>query len=193
MLFDGLGTLFNTLYAQLAFGRFGSGAVISHDVVFIGAKNIFFGSGVKIKPYNFINAKNGLIELGEGVKVESFAALDAKEGFIKIGKGTAVNHNTVIFGTGGVTIGASVMIAPNVVIASHNHVYSDRTKPMKDQGLEKREIVIEEDVWLGSGAQITPGCRIGKGSIIAAGAVVTGDVPPYSIFGGVPARQIGSR
>ena len=95
---------------------------------------------------------------------------------------------------GPVTIGANVMMGPEVVIYTQTHKYDRTDIPMCEQGsTEPCEVVIEDDVWLGRRAIIMPGVRIGKGSIIGAGAVVTKDVPPYSVVGGVPARVIRTR
>lgn len=95
---------------------------------------------------------------------------------------------------GPLTIGKYVMMAPDVVILSSNHEFSDTEQPMKFQGYRAPErVVIEDDVWIGTRAIILPGRRIGTGAIVAAGAVVTKDVPPYAIVGGNPARVIRSR
>ncbi len=92
-------------------------------------------------------------------------------------------------------IGRYVMMAPEVHIVSDNHRYADRSRPMCMQGsdLDHPPTVIEDDCWLGVRCVLTPGHRIGTGSIIAAGAVVTKDVAPYSIMGGNPARCIKTR
>jgi maltose O-acetyltransferase len=95
---------------------------------------------------------------------------------------------------GPLTLGDDVMMAPDVVILTQNHRFDDPTVPMLDQGYgPAREVVIEDDVWIGTNAIILPGVRLGKGSIVAAGAVVTKDVPPYAIVGGNPARLLKSR
>jgi acetyltransferase-like isoleucine patch superfamily enzyme len=127
------------------------------------------------------------------------------------GEKTYFEHHVFIGGPGRVTFGQScqvneyafiqeaeignfVMIAPNVAIlaSTHNH---DRTDiPMIFQGeTTDRKVFIEDDVWLGRNVLVMPGVRIGKGSIVAAGAVVTGDVPQYKVVGGVPARIISDR
>ncbi len=93
-----------------------------------------------------------------------------------------------------IVIGKYVMMAPRCFIADNNHV-SDRVDiPMCFQGKTKSKVtIIEDDVWIGTGAILTPGHRIGKGSIIAAGAVVTKDVAEYSVVGGNPAKLIRMR
>lgn len=114
-------------------------------------------------------------------------------GFLQIGDNCAVNTN-VQFGaaSGRITIGNDVMIAANVVLRAANHSRA-RGAPMKDQAPISGEIVIEDDVWIGSNAVVTADVRVGRGTIIGAGSVVTRSTEPYSIVGGVPARKIGER
>lgn len=112
---------------------------------------------------------------------------------IKIGKRTSINQGVIIDGTGKVTIGNGVRIAPNVYLNTADHDFSDKTKLIVDQGFTIGEIIIEDDVWIGTGVIINKGLRIGKGVIIGAGSVVTKDIPPYSIAVGVPCRVIKKR
>ena len=103
-----------------------------------------------------------------------------------IGAHCIVPKNTVI--------GKYVMMAPEVYIIDNNHITSDIHKPMCFQGkTESKVTVIEDDVWLGARAMIMPGKRISRGSVIAAGAIVTKDVEPFSIMGGNPAKLIRKR
>lgn len=91
-------------------------------------------------------------------------------------------------------IGNYVMISPNVVIYANFHIFDRTDIPMVFQGRTvEQPCIIEDDVWIGKNVVIMPALRIGKGSIIGAGAVVTKNVAPYSIVGGVPARFIRSR
>jgi len=95
---------------------------------------------------------------------------------------------------GTVKIGNYVMMGTYCFILSRNHRFDDLTIPMCQQGFyEDEPVVIEDDVWIGSKVIILPGLKIGRGSIIGAGAVVTKDVEPYSIVAGNPARVIGRR
>lgn len=92
-----------------------------------------------------------------------------------------------------VEIGADCLIASGCKLIDHDHGTA-RGLPMREQtaGTEA-EIILEEDVWLGANVVVLKGARIGRGAIVAAGAVVTGNVPAYEIWGGVPARKIGER
>lgn len=95
---------------------------------------------------------------------------------------------------GPVTIGNDVMMGPEVVVYTRGHNYDRSDIPMMDQGMTEAEpVVIGNDVWIGRRAIIMPGVTIGDGSVIGAGAVVTKDVPPYAVVGGVPAKILKVR
>lgn len=126
---------------------------------------------------------------GENINIERKAIVSSK---IKLGNNSGIGVNARVQGP--TTIGKDVMMAPEVLIYTVNHK-TDRTDvPMNKQGATPpKEVVIGNDVWIGTRVIILPGVTIGNGSIIAAGAVVTKDVPPYSVVGGNPAKVIKSR
>ena len=136
------------------------------------------------------------IELGSdsyfGFNCKIFASEFSK---VKIGTKASINSNVMINarGKGKIIIGNNVLIGPNVVLRSNNHSFETSKIPVIDQGMNEGEILINDDVWIGSNAVVLPNCKIGKGVIIAAGAVVTSDVESYSIVGGVPAKLIKKR
>lgn len=95
---------------------------------------------------------------------------------------------------GPVTIGRDVMMGPEVVIYTSGHEFGATDIPIMDQGFTAaKPVIIGDDVWIGRRAIIMPGVTIGDGCVIGAGAVVTKDIPPYSVAGGVPAKVIKSR
>lgn len=114
---------------------------------------------------------------------------------IRIGVNFSANTNVMINarGKGYITIGDNVMIGPNVVLRSNDHVFDQTDVPIKDQGMSEGSITIGDDVWIASNAVILQNVSIGDGAVVAAGAVVTKSVAPYAIVGGVPARTIGTR
>ena len=112
---------------------------------------------------------------------------------ISFGERVAINVNTYIDGRGGISFGNNVMIGPNCIIVSCEHGYSDLTMPMSQQPIKYASINIGNDVWIGGNVCVKSGVKIDDGSIIAAGTVVTGDVPPFCIFGGVPGKVIKYR
>lgn len=113
---------------------------------------------------------------------------------VSIGHHVVVGRGTLLSGQGSLTIGNYVNIGPNVAIHTTNHRFADYDRPMALQGATiPRPVVIEDDVWLGVNAVVLPGNRIGRGAIVGANAVVTHDVEPFAIVGGVPARLIRYR
>lgn len=112
---------------------------------------------------------------------------------ISFGQRVALNVGTYLDGRGGIDIGDHVMIGPNCVMSSCEHGFARTDMPMYQQPLTYAKITIANDVWLGGNVCVKSGVTIGTGSIIAAGSVVTKDVPPYVIAGGVPARILRSR
>lgn len=105
---------------------------------------------------------------------------------IHLGKNVFINACCNFQDQGGIFIGNNVLIGHNVTLATINHDVNIETRG----NMLLKPIIIEDDVWIGSGAIITQGVRVGKGAIIAAGAIVTKDVEPFSVVGGVPAKLI---
>ncbi|MCX6842142.1 MAG: acyltransferase [candidate division WOR-3 bacterium] len=115
-------------------------------------------------------------------------------GKVSMGEGSSISNNCMFNGGKvGITIGKKVMIAPNCVLAAFSHGYSDLEKPMIDQPVVEAPVVIEDDVWIAANCTIAKGVRLGHGCIVGSNSVVTRDVEPYSIVGGVPAIVIGTR
>lgn len=114
---------------------------------------------------------------------------------IRIGANFSSNANVMINarGKGHISIGNNVLIGPNVVLRSNDHVFEQAAVLINDQGMTEGAIIVGNDVWIASNAVILKNVTIGDGAVVAAGAVVTKNVPPYAIVGGVPARTIGTR
>lgn len=112
---------------------------------------------------------------------------------VKLGNNLIFNRNVSITARSRVTLGENVLLGPNVVINDSNHLFSDIDLPINKQGHTAEEIIIEDDVWIASNCVILKGVHVGKGAVVAAGSVVTKDVPPYAVVAGVPARQIKTR
>lgn len=103
---------------------------------------------------------------------------------LHIGNGTYINRNSLIVAEKEVTIGRDCKISWDVFIMDTDQHPLNSTVPVR------QPVTIEDKVWIGCRCTILKGVTIGKGAVIAAGSVVTKDVPPYTIFGGVPARQL---
>lgn len=112
---------------------------------------------------------------------------------IQIGKNVSLNEWVYLSGYGGLIIGDNVRIGHRTSIVTSDHIVGDLSKPIYRQGLTSGKVVIADDVWIGCNVTILKGINIGKGAIIAAGSVVTKDVLPLTIVGGVPAKPIKIR
>ncbi|MBQ8707327.1 MAG: hypothetical protein IJ523_04515 [Succinivibrionaceae bacterium] len=103
---------------------------------------------------------------------------------VSIAEDTFINHTLTMMSAGGITIGKGCFIGPRVTMVTDNH---DPKNPVL---MSCKEIVLEDHVWIGTNVTIVPGVRIGEHAIIAAGAVVTRDVPAWTVVAGVPAKPI---
>ena len=126
--------------------------------------------------------------LGEQSVVESFCCINNAVGDVTIGDHTRIGiHSTII---GPVCIGSHVHLAQGITVTALNHRYDDKKRRIDEQGVSTQPVVISDDVWIGANAVILPGVTIGRHAVVAAGAVVTKDVPDYCMVGGVPAKII---
>lgn len=112
---------------------------------------------------------------------------------IEIGDYVSINYGTAIGGGAALKIGNFVNIGPNCLITTSEHNFALWDKPMAWQGVTTAPITLEDDVWLGINVVVLPGVTIGRGAIVGANAVVTKDIPPYAIVGGIPAMIIRYR
>jgi acetyltransferase-like isoleucine patch superfamily enzyme len=111
-----------------------------------------------------------------------------------MGNNCAINSFTMIAGRNKpIAIGNHVRIGSHVCIVAGNHKFDDPNTLIVEQSIVDLGITIEDDVWLGSSSVVVDGVRIGRGSVIGAGSVVTKDIPPFSIAVGNPARVIRKR
>ena len=126
--------------------------------------------------------------LGDYSVVESFACINNAVGDVVIGDHTRIGlHNTII---GPVSMGSHVNLAQGITVTALNHNFKDSNKRIDEQGVSTNPVTIGNDIWIGANAVILPGVTIGDHSVVAAGAVVTKDVPPHSLVAGVPAKVI---
>lgn len=146
-----------------------------------------FGPGVRIE-------RPWLVSLGARCTLQGDVWLNVgSDGArLRVGDYTFIGRGSEIEVSTAVTIGKYCLIAPGVFITDHNHS-SRLGTPMFRQPCIPGPVVIEEDVWIGANCVICAGVRIGEGAVVGAGAVVTRDVPPYTVVGGVPARPLRTR
>jgi len=135
------------------------------------------------------------IHVGEWVNIGAYSvmeALDPDKGVqVHIGDGTYIGHFLRLTAMGEIHIGQEALISDRVYLSDNNHLYEDITVPIKRQGLrDGRRLEIAEGAWIGIGAVICGGIRIGRNSVVAANAVVRDDVADFTVVGGDPAVVI---
>lgn len=135
----------------------------------------------------------GRLILGRWVHIGDENRLRCHEGTMRVGDKCVFGRDNTVNCYLDVEFGQGTIVADWVYICDFDHVTDDINVPIKDQGIVKSPVRIGPDVWVGAKATILRGSRIGRGSVIAAHAVVKGDIPDYSIVGGIPARVIKDR
>jgi acetyltransferase-like isoleucine patch superfamily enzyme len=156
--------------------RLGSGVYIDHGVYLHGAPG-----GLSVGSGSWIMA---------GCRVHVFNYRNLPHAGIHLGSRVFVGEETIMRGQGGIHVGDNVLFGPRVQVLAVDHVFTDTTQPIMQQGITARGIRIEDNCWIGAGAIILDGVTVGRGACIGAGAVVTSSVPPHSLAVGVPARVI---
>ena len=147
--------------------------------------------GKVCKWLRYVVCKGIFKKCGKNVNIEK-GAFFASGANIEIGDNSGIGINATV--PGNVKIGKDVMMGPNCYILNINHNFSRLDVPMNVQGSsERKQTIIEDDVWIGRNVIFTPGRTVKRGSIIAAGCVLCKDFPEYSIVGGNPAKLIKSR
>lgn len=144
----------------------------------LSAKGLHFGRNVNIGPYTTIQASGVMSALGTGFSIGANSGLG---GYSFVGCG------------GGVTIGENVIMGQYVSFHAENHNIERTDIPIREQGVSRKGIRIEDDCWVGAKVTFLDGCHVGHGCVVAAGSVVRGQIPPFSVIGGVPAKVIRNR
>jgi acetyltransferase-like isoleucine patch superfamily enzyme len=164
----------------------GSGRFAPGDLALCGAGCVFEEGALIFHPDR--------VWIGSGVYVGHHAILKGYHaGDMHIGDGTWIGAQSFLHSAGGLTIGKNVGIGPAVKIITSSHTEAGRAIPILHAPLELAPVIIEDDADLGVGSILLPGVRIGRGAQIGAGAVVTRDVPAYTIVAGNPARILRER
>jgi acetyltransferase-like isoleucine patch superfamily enzyme len=179
------------------FRKAGRGVIYGRGLVLRHPGKISIGERVSIDDDVLLDASGAGekgITLGDGVIVSRSCVIQGKTGPVFIGDRTDIGCNCIFSSVSGIEIGKATLIAGHCYIGGGRY-RSDRLDiPMMDQGVySEGPVIFGEDVWLGAGVVVLDGIRIGKGSIIGAGAVVTRGIPEYSLAVGAPARVIGTR
>ena len=191
------GVLIRNLAYRLLFKKMGASVYIQNGAEFTGASNIEVGSESFIARGASIIIRNlsSRVRIGDKVKLDKGVCITtaADNCCIEIDENTFIGPYTCIGGPGNVKIGKYCLIAAHSGIIANNHIFADPIEMIRLQGLTRQGVVIGDNCWLGYGVKVLDGVTIGEGSVIGAGAVVTKDIPPYSIAVGVPAKVVRSR
>lgn len=173
--FRGIISRVSAMYWKSRFARFGAGSAISSPAMLVGARYIEIGSRVNIWP---------------GGRLEALPT-EFSNGKIVIGDGTCIQPYVHIGSVLRVDIGEGVLVASGVYISDHDHSFHDpQDPPITNKSVVASAVSIGDFVWLGERVMVLKGVSIGEHSVIGAGAIVTKDIPPYSVAVGAPARVI---
>ncbi|MHA3701426.1 acyltransferase [Jatrophihabitans sp. YIM 134969] len=150
---------------------------------------VFLDRDVDVK----LERGRGRLVLGPWTHLGRGSSIRCHEGTLRIGAKCVVGQRSTINTYLDVEIGEAVIMADDVYISDFDHRTDDRDRPIKDQGIVKARVRIEDDVWLGVKSTVGRGVVVGRGTVVGANAVVTRDVPPYSVAVGAPARVVRKR
>lgn len=157
-------------------------------------ERLILGHGVRVGAGALVNYTARLsthavtLSIGPGSTIMPGAMLIPQQGWIRIGARCTVQYGCVLYGVGGLTIGADTRIAAGTVIVTMSHTFARRDVPIHEQPETAHGVTIGRDVWIGAGVKIRDGVTIGDGCIIGMGAVVTKSLPAYSVTYGEAAR-----
>jgi len=198
-LLSGLPTIAGAVIRGKAYktvlGDVGSSCLIEEGVRFYVPQKIFLGDRVFIGRNTYVDANHieSEIRLEDDVYIGRYCMLRAGVGSIHIGPKVTIGSFCFLRGSGGLKIGENSMLSQGVQIITANHVFRDRSMPIKFQGTRYGKVNIGEDVWVGTSTIILADVSIGNGSVIGAGSIVTKDIPKYSLALGAPARVMSKR
>ncbi|WP_052184307.1 acyltransferase [Psychroserpens sp. Hel_I_66] len=178
--------------AQLVIGK--NSFFEKQGTLLIGDSNVLkIGNHFKLGTHARLYVKNNWT-FGDNVTIETYCSIFAREsektGMLTIGNNSNIGDYTIMDIVDNIQIGNDVAIGPNCTIYTHDHIYTDKSKPAWKGGLISKPIIIEDGAWIGSNVTILPGVIIGKRAVVAAGSVVTKSLDPECVYGGIPAKLI---
>lgn len=197
---------FLKLLSSFQLAKSGDGIYIAPSAKLIGRSKISIGNQSSILDHSIVHCgpwrrgrlvasklKTETIIIGKNCTVQPYVLINSGGGKIEVGDNCSINPFSVIYGAGGLKIGNNVSIATGVTIIPQSHRVLSGLGPSFGTGTILQPIKVEDNVWIGAKATILGGVTIGKGAIIAAGAVVNKDVASGSYVGGVPAKVLKYR
>lgn len=194
-----MGYLTRKICYKRLMGECGGGVQFGKNLSLRHPGKMHIGTGSAIDDDCLLDARGtttGNFVIGEQVLIARACLIQAKTdaGWLRIGDRCSIGGQCTITSTGGIELGTNVLLAGQCYLGGGRYHTEQLDVPMMDQGMYSRgPVVIGDDVWIGAGATILDGVRVGRGAIVGAGAVVTKDVPEYAIVTGVPAKVVGHR
>jgi len=191
-----LGLLLRRLLYPLLLGASGRGVVFGQGVVLRHPHKVRLGDGVTVDDLVVLDAKgtaNRGIDVGRGVFLGRGTILSCKNGDITLGDQSNLGFHCEVFSGSSVTIGKHALFAAQVYLVGGGHEFASRDAAVIDQPRTSYGIALGDNVWLGTGAKVLDGVRIGSHAVVGANAVVTADLPDGAIAAGVPARVLRLR
>lgn len=186
-------------FRLLFYGKFPKWLFVGKGVRFFNVKNMTFGRFVQLEDYVYLNALGKqALELGDNVKIGAYSRLIISTSFndigafIKIGDNVGLGEFAYLGGAGGLEIGADCIIGQYLSCHPENHHFEKNNQLIRHQGVHRQGIHIGRNCWIGAKVTVLDGVTIGDNCVIAAGAVVTKNMPANSLIGGVPAKVIRS-
>lgn len=191
-----LGLFLRAKLYPLVLGTVGRNVVFGNNITIRHPHKIHIGDNVVIDDGCCLDAKgsdNRGITMGTGVFIGRSTILSCKNGDIVIDDHANIGFNCEIFSASRVRVGRSVLMAAYTYLVGGDHLYERVDIPVLEQGRTARGIEIDDNVWLGTHVVVTDGSRVGRDAIIGAGAVVVGEIAPFAIATGIPARVVRDR
>lgn len=179
------------------FRKCGKGLVVGRNCTFRHPSRMSFGENVTIDDNTLVDARGATgegIVFGDGVIVNRNSIVQSKGGDIEIGRSVSIGTNSTLVSWSGIRIGEQALIAGGCYLSAGRFDFDDLDKSISEQdSYSTGPIVLDGDVWIATRVTVLDGVRIGKGSIISAGSVVTGNIPPGSVAHGNPAKVVFTR
>jgi len=192
-----LGLALRRVLWRRLFQHSGRGVIWGRNIALRHPGKMAIGDAVVVDDQCLLDAQGcepGGFSIGAGTLISRDCVISGKDGPLSIGPRANIGAGCILYASTRLEIGADTMLAALCYIGGGRYTTRGRVDiPIAAQALPRLGVVIEEDCWLGAGVIVIDGVRIGRGSVIAAGAVVTKDVAPYSVVAGVPGRLVANR
>ncbi|MGD1712234.1 DapH/DapD/GlmU-related protein [Dapis sp. BLCC M172] len=192
-----IGLVLRKKFYKSLFAKVGRNVIFGKSITIRHPDKIYIGDNVIIDDYAVLDGKgadNNRIIIGDNVMIGRSSVISCKNGNITIGENSNIAMNCFIQSAKEVNIGKNVLFAAYCYVIGGGDHETERTDiPIIAQGQIVKGITIEDNCWIGASVKVLDGVKIGRDSIIGAGAVVTKDIPDYAIAVGVPAKVVKTR